>query len=92
MRVGSHRQPARDEYVVVTCSADHDPREIFMVWLGSNKFSGEYTSREWSTRTRYYYEGKGAAAIIHAYEKPQTTPALLTCEVHGITDCTICLR
>ena len=40
--------PAGDKTVSVEAPVDVDHRALFMAWLGSNKFSSEYTEREYS--------------------------------------------
>ena len=40
--------PAGDKTVMVEAPDDVDHRALFMAWLGSNKFSSEYTEQEYS--------------------------------------------
>ena len=40
--------PAGKATVMVEAPSDVDHRALFMTWLGSNKFSSEYTEQEYS--------------------------------------------
>lgn len=39
--------PAGGQYVKVIAPPGTDHRAVFMAWLGSNRFSSEYTLSEW---------------------------------------------
>ncbi len=63
--------PAKDEYVVVVAPEGVDHRTMFMAWLGSNVWAGEYTYTDWhnSRSCEMYYEGKRPYATIVITER-----------------------
>lgn len=61
-----------NQFVCVEAPADWDARAVFMLWLGSNKFSGEYTEEEFQS---YFveYSPVPAANITVSVDEVWTT-------------------